>query len=217
MKKRENIAGQRFNRLVALSPAEDRILKNGRHLTMWNCRCDCGNTITVRTSDLKSGAMVSCGCYRAENTGRVHTTHGGTKNGKTEHLYSVWAGMHSRCNCEKNTAYKYYGRKGVTVCDEWNKYETFKEWALSNGYKQGLTIDRIDVNGNYCPDNCRWVTYIEQANNKTDSRMVHAFGETRTVAEWAKRNGLKYATLLGRLNNGWDAEKAISTPVKAVV
>ena len=210
-KPRENLTGRLFGRLTVERPAEDGVLSNGRHLTMWECRCSCGNHTIIRSSDLKSGRVVSCGCYRAENTGVIRTTHGATKGRKTKKLYSVWASMRERCKNPNNTQFAYYGGKGVYVCSEWDSsYSTFEEWALNSGYQEGLTIDRIDVNGNYCPKNCRWATVTEQANNKTTNRLLGALGKTKSIAEWARELNMSYNKLYHTLSkNGWDIEKAV--------
>lgn len=128
-------------------------------------------------------------------------------------LYGIWLSMKDRCENPKATPYKYYGAKGVKVCDEWSEYENFKSWSLENGYKQGLSIDRIDVNGNYCPDNCRWVTRKEQMNNTTRNRIICFNGKTQTLMQWSEETGIKYATLYNRLGwMGWSVEKALTTP-----
>lgn len=210
MKPREDLSGRKFNKITAIKPAPDRILPNGRHLTMWNCVCDCGNTLTIRASDLKSGNVISCGCYRAKNTGEVHRTHGATTGRKATQLYQVWANMLARCKNKKAWAYKYYGAKGVRVCDEWKDYAEFEKWATENGYAPGLSIDRIDVNGNYCPENCRWATATQQANNQTKNRRIEAFGSARTIAEWACELKIPYDRLYYLLSkNGWSIERAV--------
>lgn len=210
-KPRENLTGMRFGGLTAVNPAPDRFLPSGRHLTMWKCVCECGNIHIARSADLKSGAITSCGCYKAENTARVHTTHGATKNRKTENLYSVWAGIKCRCYCEKEKAYKYYGAKGVTMCEEWkDDFSAFRTWAKENGYKSGLSIDRIDVAGNYCPENCRWADDIVQANNKTTNHFLEWRGATHTIAEWARILGIPYNKLYWKLQkNNWQLEGAV--------
>lgn len=213
-KPREDLTGKQFSRLSVLRPAEDRVLKIGKHLTMWECKCNCGNTVIVRSCDLKSGKVMSCGCYRKETTRAIHTTHGATKGRKAKKLYSVWAGILARCNNPGSAEFQYYGGKGVTVCKGWeNDYSAFEKWALTNGYEEGLSIDRIDVNGDYCPENCRWATDIEQANNKTTNKFLEAFGERHTIAEWARKLDVTYNSLYYSLSkNAWDLTKVVVGP-----
>ena len=119
---------------------------------------------------------------------------------RNERLYTIWRAMRERCRREANIGYSKYGGRGITVCDEWQDYEAFKRWAYENGYQDVLSIDRIDVDGNYCPENCRWATMKEQANNKRNNHVVTYKGETHTVAEWAEITGISYRTIISRLN-----------------
>lgn len=135
---------------------------------------------------------------------------------KNEHrtkLYFVWCAMRERCRSEKNKDFKHYGGRGISVCEEWSDYLTFKAWAVANGYKEGLTIDRIDTNGNYCPENCRWLTIQEQQQNRRDARLLTFNGETHSMTQWAKLTGLKRETIRDRIDkSGWSVEEALTTP-----
>lgn len=129
-------------------------------------------------------------------------------------LYAVWKTMKYRCSNKNNHKYKNYGAKGITVCDEWFDYENFKLWAYSNGYKEGLSIDRINVNGNYEPNNCRWVDMKTQQRNRTNNKMIEFEGIKRCLSEWCEITGLNHKTITYRLNNGWSTRKALTTPTR---
>ena len=162
-----DLTGQRFGRLVVLSRG-----KNSAHnAAQWICRCDCGNTVLVNSNNLRTNHTTSCGCKRAETTSKIMTAYNLKHGGSYERLYVVWRGMISRVSSPTNTRYADYGGRGIKVCDEWKEYGSFREWALSHGYVEDApygecTLDRIDVNGNYEPSNCRWADLKTQAQNK---------------------------------------------------
>lgn len=167
-----DLSGKRFGKLLVLKRANPIISNSGKTVQMWKCRCDCGNEVTVRHNCLQSGHTTSCGCYHKEKFGDINRTHNLSYK---SHLYGVWKSMKDRCYREKCKSYKNYGKRGISVCDEWrDDYKAFYDWAMENGYKEDtgngsvnvLSIDRIDVNGNYEPNNCRWVTADIQARNK---------------------------------------------------
>lgn len=158
-----DLTGQRFGRLTVIERAEN----TNQGQATWLCRCDCGNVIKTRGSSLRRGATISCGCYQRQRASEAKTTHGGGH----ERLYKVWASMRQRCADKGCEDYKDYGGRGIEVCADWHDYATFRVWALANGYNpeapHGVcTLDRIDVNRGYCPDNCRWVDMKAQANNR---------------------------------------------------
>ena len=155
-----DITGHRFGRLVVLRKSEP---KKGYHGAMWECMCDCGTVTIANGQNLKSGNTTSCGCYGAEQ--RVNSVR---KHGKTgTRLHRIWKAMHTRCYNINSPQFKYYGYRGIFICDEWKvNFQAFHDWAMSHGYEDNLSIDRIDSNGNYSPDNCRWVTMAEQNKNK---------------------------------------------------
>lgn len=204
MRKVNNIIGEKFNKLTVI----DRGPTNSkRGEAMWICQCECGVTVQVSTNDLKSGHNKSCGCLRQAFMNR-------RKGLSRSRIYSIWRGMKRRCCDENNKDYNGYGARGIKVCDEWkNNFMSFYNWAMENGYRDNLTIDRIDNDGDYKPSNCRWVTNTEQCANRRTNRYITYNGETKTISQWAKDKNLNFCTLWHRLNNGWSIEKALTLPV----
>lgn len=186
-----DMTNERYGRLLVVSRAENSQQGQAR----WNCKCDCGNNSIVRGQDLRNGKVVSCGCYKIENQ---------TKHGfYDEPLYRVWISMKSRCNSETHKYYSNYGGRKINVCQEWmDDYLSFREWAIKNGYEKGLTIDRIDVNGNYEPNNCRWITIKEQQYNKTTNVFIQINGITKTLTEWCKEYKVPITTARQRMKKG---------------
>lgn len=167
--------------------------------------CNCGNIKVINIYNVERGAVKSCGCYFKEHPS--HTIHGG----RGTRLYHIWKSIRERCNTPTSTIYKNYGGRGISICKQWDDFKVFREWALTHGYNDSLTIDRIDVNGNYEPNNCRWATYKKQANNKRNNRYIEYQGQVKTMTEWAELYNIKLATLWSRLNRGWSIEKALNT------
>ena len=206
MGKFEDLTGQRFGRWTVIKQAE----RNKQQQICWLCKCDCGNESSVTTSSLKSGNSKSCGCLKTEKTIQRSITHG-LKNTR---LYYIWKGMKERCYNQNRKKYLDYGGRGIKVCDEWkNNPVSFYNWSINNGYSDDLTIDRINVNGNYEPSNCRWVTNIEQANNRRNSHFLTYKNETHTLSEWSRIVGICRGTLFARLKQGWSVEKTLSTSI----
>jgi len=194
-----NLMGRRFGRLLVIKRAENR----NRHV-YWRCRCDCGNEVEVRGDALTRGPTVSCGCYQHD----IATKHGMWQSP----VYNIWRSMLTRCENPEMHAFDRYGGRGIKVCDRWHDFELFYD---DMGPRPGdsYSLDRIDNNGDYCPDNCRWATKKQQSRNRCNNRIIEADGERRCISEWASIVGIKQGTLTQRLNRGWTAEEAMTIPV----
>ncbi len=168
----QNLIGHKFGKLTVL-----KFNRRENNRTYWECKCDCGNIIIVRADALKGGQN-SCGCVRNEEhrelcrqLGYSRKTHGLCNT----RIYRIWAGMKSRCYNPTNKRYKYYGGRGIIICQEWkDNFENFYDWAINNNYADDLTIDRINVNGNYTPDNCRWADWLTQSRNRRNVKKLKA-------------------------------------------
>jgi hypothetical protein len=157
MAKKLDLTGERFGRLIVISPAPNKGKK-----TFWNCMCDCGKQTVASTCNLRRGDKVSCGCYALD-----YLAEKSANAVRNTRLYKCWSGIKGRCFNANSKAYAWYGARGITMCDEWARsFPAFKKWSVENGYSDSLEIDRIDNNGNYCPDNCRWVTHKVNCNNR---------------------------------------------------
>lgn len=194
----KDLTGQTFSRLTVISRAPN--LRPGA--TRWNCVCTCGNTLIVEGSLLKNGKTQSCGCLHREaaaKTGAASATHG--EGGKTR-LYRIWSNMKTRCENKHNKNYARWGSRGVYVCDEWrSSYTAFRDWAKVNGYSDGYSLDRIDNNGAYSTENCRWVSAKAQARNTRKNKFIEYKGYKKCIAEWAEYFGVPYMTLYNRLKS----------------
>lgn len=187
-----DLTGKRFGRWLALKETDERRKGN----VMWLCKCDCGTIRKISSNSLKMGRSLSCGCYNREIT----TKHG---MGRTR-LHGIWSKMRHRCENLDSPRASDYGGRGIKVCDEWaNSFEAFRDWALANGYSDDLTIDRIDVNGNYEPSNCRWATIKEQGRNKRNNVWLTLDGETHILTDWANITNQPKTRLWKRHKLGW--------------
>lgn len=208
--KRDDLTGKRFGRLTVVS--FDGYSEKS-HGTRWLCKCDCGKQKSVLSSCLKRGLTTSCGCYASERKSERNKKHG---FGNSDRLYRIWSDMKSRCYSPSDKNFKRYGARGICICPEWRKdFLQFREWALSNGYDDALSIDRIDNNNGYSPDNCRWATKKTQSNNRRTNVYITYKGETHTLAEWSNITGIKAATLVSRKAHGWSDEECIEVPVSS--
>lgn len=190
----DSLVGHRFGRLVVESLAFVEVN------SYWNCRCDCGNSVIVRRNGLTTGNTKSCGCLQRESV----TVHGL----RTSTLYKVWEGMMRRCYDTIHKDYKYYGERGIIVCKRWHNVENFV--ADMSPRPEGYEIDRIDTNGNYEPENCRWATRKEQMRNTRRNRLISYNGKTMCLSEWAEELGVSPDLIRTRLNNGWPIKDALS-------
>lgn len=195
--------GDRFGKLTVIGvdhKGEDR-------KWYYRCKCDCGNTTIVRSNALTSGNTRSCGCQK----GYRHTHH----KSKTR-LYGIWVGMRDRCLNKNNKAFERYGGRNIDVCEEWkNSFLEFEKWALAHGYAENLSLDRINVNGNYSPSNCRWATAQEQADNKRSNILITIDKITHNLQQWCDIYNINRSTVITRVRTcGWSYEKAITTPVR---
>lgn len=201
----KDYTGKRCGRLVVIKRSEE-------HPNKLVCQCDCGNVTEVLISNFYPNHTRSCGCLKSEIIkAGAHTTHGM----RYTRLYKIWSDMRKRCkNLNGNRSQSYAG-KGITVCEEWNDFSNFEAWAMENGYGDDLTIDRVDNDGNYCPENCRWTTVKVQANNRSSNHFLEYGGERKTIAEWSDVTGIAQSVLMGRIRLGWDVERTLTEPVRS--
>lgn len=198
-----DLRGIRFGYLTAVEPSNER----SGHCIKWVCKCDCGRVSLVSARSLVTGRTKSCGCKKGQMCRDANVTH--DMSGSP--LYDVYNQMVARCSSPRNHAYQNYGGRGIKVCDEWlNDRATFFSWAKANGYSPGLSIDRIDNNGDYSPENCRLVTRSIQNNNKRSNHPVVLNGELMSLADACRKIGAKYSTIRSRLRSGWTVERALN-------
>ena len=203
MAQHRNLVGMTFGRLTVTSKAES----NKHGAAMWNCVCSCGREHVAMGSLLRRGEVKSCGCLKS-NTPAPNRTH----NMSGTPLYRVWATMRNRCGNPKVKGYEVYGGRGIKVCDRWASFENFLA-DMGPRPSDDHSIDRINVDGDYEPGNCRWATLGEQMSNKRNSKFLSANGETHTMAEWARRLGCNPAAILARLASGMPESEAVTKPI----
>lgn len=196
MPKFQDLTGRRFGKLTVIERAETTYGK-----TRWYCKCDCGKHTVTIAHKLLAGIVKSCGCTR-----RLTTTHGMTGT----RLYVEWQNIKKRCLYSKSESYHKYGGRGISICEEWkNSFESFMDWALSNGYTDELTIERIDVNGNYCPENCKWIPMVEQSKNLRKSLFLEHNGEKKILSDWCRDLNFPYSRAVQRHRKMRDRGKEI--------
>lgn len=207
----EKIIGKTFNRLKVLKETN-----NPERHKRFECVCNCGNIIFTSLHKLKSGHTKSCGCLKTEKFKDRVTKHGFSST----RLYHIWYDMVGRCENSNYKNYHRYGGRGISVCNEWKKFIVFRQWALSNGYSEKLTIDRLDNDGDYKPSNCRWATRKQQSKNRSNNNLITHNGITETITDAAKRYGLTTQSIKYRISKGWsikealEKEKTTRTPIK---
>jgi len=201
----DNLAGKRFGRLTVTE-----IHKSVKRKTFWTCKCDCGGTTEVTATNLKSGNTKSCGCYRQAFTTTRNTTHGLGRPPE----YTVWAKMRDRCENSNNPSWVHYGGRGITVCERWSKFENFYA-DMGTRPTDDHQIDRIDNDGPYAPENCRWATRVENCSNRRNTVKIEWRGEVDTIPGWARKIGIPQYALWMRIRRlGWDLDRAMTEPVR---
>ena len=194
----KDLINQKFGKLTVV-----KYVYTDRHnRAIWLCKCDCGSMVEVSSNSLQRSNTKSCGCLKGINQRGYKYNY--------PRLYNIWQQMKARCYNKNNPDYKNYGARGITICGEWlSNFQAFYEWSIDNGYKKNLTIDRIDVNGNYEPNNCHWATTKQQNRNTRNNKYITINGEMHCLKEWCEILNLNYETVKSRLRYGWNIEKAL--------
>jgi hypothetical protein len=207
-----DLTGQKFERLTVILRKD---IANDGHI-LWLCKCKCGKEIIISSHSLKSGNTKSCGCLQKELLIKRLTKHGHLKNRKTSKTYNIWRDMIQRCTNSNYKEYKYYGGRGLTVCERWRGENGFINFLEDMGEPPGpeYQIDRINNNLGYYKENCRWTTAKQNSRNKRNNRFITLNDKTKCIAEWAEELIIYYRTILSRLRYGWSIEKALTTPVE---
>lgn len=204
-RKATDLTGRRFGMLTVIQRASPKPYTKE---SVWLCQCDCGNIKEITKGALVRGDTISCGCFRRKRMAEIQSQ----KRYPYKRLKNIWHGMIDRCENPKAKSYPIYGAKGITVCDEWKNLDVFVQWALSSGYSEELTIDRIDGDKGYSSQNCRWADTITQQNNKSNNHLLTVNGRTDTIANWSRVSGLSHNLISERKRCGWSDEQAVLTP-----
>lgn len=209
MTARFDLTGQRFGRLVAV-----QTVSSSKGHIRWLCQCDCGREVSAFTDNLRRGHTRSCGCLQRELAVERNLIHGQSfRGGGASRLYTTWAGMKGRCDNPANGTYEYYGGRGIRVCAEWADFLAFERWALTHGYADSLSIDRIDNNGDYEPANCRWTDRKTQQRNTSRNSVFLYRSKPTCLAELAEISGINRRTIRERIRRGWSVESAVERKV----
>ena len=208
-KKSDNLIGEKFGRLTVIERVDNYISPSGSQNSKWKCICECGNIKEFMANNLKRGTSRSCGCLQRELLSKARSTHRGFAN--NERLYNIWLGIKKRCYSPKDSHYERYGLRGISMCDEWKSdYSSFRSWAITNGYDDKLSIDRIDNDKGYSPDNCRWADNSTQQNNRSSCIYITYKDETHTLKEWSKIRDINYQTLYRRYKLKWSVDRMLN-------
>lgn len=207
-----DLTGYAWDEFEVIREVEPHVRANGHKVRQWECRCSCGGVRYLSTQEVRTHKRRSCGCKKKEYHRTSATEHGDSHT----RLHNIWSGMRARCYIATDYHYPWYGGRGIQMCEEWiNDYPAFKRWAVANGYRSDLSIDRINNDGPYSPDNCRWVDQTVQSNNTRRNHRVEIAGEVKTLADWSRVSGISPSTVRRRLLRGWSAEAAVYTPVQS--
>lgn len=201
------VQGDSINFLTMVS---DKYLASDGKVYKAKFRCKCGNTKEIVINDVIRGHTRSCGCIQRNYAKMRSSKHGETYT----RLYGIWCSMKGRCSNSNKLDYARYGGRGISVCKDWNSFDNFRDWAINNGYSDNLTIDRIDVNKGYSPNNCRWATTKQQSRNKRNNIRITFRGETKVLVEWCEQLNLPYGTIETRIHRGWNGVDALTKPIK---
>lgn len=219
MKKEKDISKKKFGRLTAIKLSHKMKAKNGSKY-FWLFRCDCGKEKVINKYNVTAGIVKSCGCLQKEESSKSAKIRFKKHGNSNSRLYRIYQAFLRRCNYNKDINYKNYGGRGIRVCDKWlgtEGYNNFKEWALKNGYKDDLTIDRIDSDGWYCPENCRWATKKQQGRNTRTNHNIFWNNESHCISEWAEILGINPRTLRSRIGRGWDLDDIFKKPIRKII
>lgn len=199
-KKAKDLTGKKFGNLTVIEKSGRKNRNN-----LWLCRCECGNEVQCYQYNLERGSSTSCGCLRSFYAKKTRKCHGES----TGQFYKKWSSIKTRCYNKNTPSYKNYGGRGIKMCDEWLDFLNFKKWAYENGYSDGLTLERIDVNGNYEPSNCKWIPMEEQAINKRNNTFIEYGGKKQTLSQWSRELSISKEVLSYRHRAGWSDEDCL--------